>query len=127
MVQAVAWDGDVPVGRGMVLFPEHDGFSASAVREGCAEVRDVFVAPGHRNRGIATATMAVLEDAAREHGIVRIGLSVGMDDAALPARLLYQRLGYSHAHGPYLTSATLLGEDGPIPVGAVLNYLVKDL
>jgi GNAT superfamily N-acetyltransferase len=97
------------------------------VREDCAEVRDVFVAPGHRNLGLATAMMASLEDAAREHGMVRIGLSVGMDDAALPARLLYERLGYRHAHGPFLTSTNLLGEDGPIPVGAVMTYLVKDL
>jgi GNAT superfamily N-acetyltransferase len=127
MVQVVAWEGDVPVGRGMVLFPEHDEFSASAVREGCAEARDVFVAQAHRGRGIATAMMASLEDAAREHGMIRIGLSVGLDDAALPARILYERLGYRHAHGPFLTSANLLGEDGPIPVGAVLIYLVKDL
>ena len=127
MVQVVAWEGDVPVGRGMVLFPEHDEFSASAVREGCAEVRDVFVAPAHRGLGIATEIMASLEDAAREHGMMRIGLSVGLDDASLPARILYERLGYRHAHGPFLTSANLLGEDGPIPVGAVLTYLVKDL
>jgi len=127
MVQVVAWSGDLPTGRGMVLFPEHDEFSASAVREGCAEVRDVFVAPGHRNRGQATAIMAVLEDAARGQGKGRVGLSVGMDDAALPARLLYERLGYRHAHGPFLMGATLLGEDGPIPVGSVLNYLVKDV
>ena len=127
IVQVVAWERDAPTGRAMVLFPEHDEFSASAVREGCAEVRDVFVTPGHRNRGQATAMMAALEDAVREHGMGRIGLTVGMDDAALPARLLYEGLGYRHAHGPFLTSATLLGEDGPIPVGAVLTYLVKDL
>jgi GNAT superfamily N-acetyltransferase len=126
-VQVVAWERDVPTGRGMVLFPEHDEFSASAVREGCAEVRDVFVGPGHRNRGIATTIMAALEDAVREHGMGRIGLAVGLDDAALPARLLYGRLGYRHAHGPFMTSANLLAEDGPIPVGAVLTYLVKDL
>ena len=127
MVQVVAWEGDVPTGRGTVLFPEHDEFSDSAVREACAEVRDVFVAPGHRNRGQATAIMADLEGAVREHGMGRIGLAVGLDDAALPARLLYARLGYRHAHGPFVTSARLLGEDGPIPVGAVLTYLVKEL
>ena len=127
MVQVVAWEADLPTGRGMVLFAEHDEFSPSAVREGCAEVRDVFVAPGHRNCGQATEMMAALEDAVIAHGMGRIGLAVGLDDAALPARLLYERLGYRHAHGPFLTSATLLGEDGPIPVGAVLNYVVKDL
>jgi GNAT superfamily N-acetyltransferase len=127
MVQVIAWEQDVPTGRGMVLFPEHDEFSASAVREGCAEVRDVFVAPGHRNRGQATAMMTALEGAARDHGMGRIGLAVGLDDAAFAARLLYERLGYRHAHGPFLTSATLFSEDGPIPVGAVLDYLIKDL
>jgi GNAT superfamily N-acetyltransferase len=100
LVQVVAWEGDRPTGRGMVLFPEHDELSDSAVREGCAEVRDVFVAPGHRNRGQATEIMAALEDAVREHGMGRIGLAVGLDDAALPARLLYERLGYRQAHGP---------------------------
>lgn len=126
-MQVVAWEGDRPVGRGTVLFPEHGEFSDSAVREGCAEVRDVFVAPAWRNRGVATAIMASLEDAVRERGMARIGLSVGLDDAALPARLLFERLGYRHAHGPFVSSSTLFAEDGPIRVGAVLTYLVKDL
>ena len=54
LVQVIAWFGEVPGGRGMVLFPEHDEFSASAVREGCAEVRDVFVARPRRRLGVAT-------------------------------------------------------------------------
>jgi GNAT superfamily N-acetyltransferase len=61
LVQAVAWFDQVPGGRGMVLFPEHEEFSASAVREGCAEVRDVFVARPRRRLGVATALMDVLE------------------------------------------------------------------
>lgn len=126
-MQAVAWIDDLPVGRGMVLFPGHEEYSESAVRERCAEVRDVFVALAHRNRGRATAIMNMLEAIVRERGTARIGLSVGVDDAALPARLLYGRLGYEVAHGPYVTSANLLGEDGPVRVGAVLTYLVKEL
>ena len=55
LVEAIAWFGDAPGGRGMVLFPEHDEFSTSAVREGCAEVRDVFVARPRRRLGVATA------------------------------------------------------------------------
>jgi GNAT superfamily N-acetyltransferase len=127
VVQVVAWDGPTPVGRGMVLFPGHEEYSASAAREGCAEVRDVFVATVHRRRGAARAIMTALEEATRANGMRRIGLSVGLDDAAAPARALYERLGYARAHGPFLTSATLEGDDGPIAVGAVLVYLVKAL
>jgi len=32
-----------------------------------------------------------------------------------------------HAHGPYISSTTLDGDDGPMPVGSVLAFLVKDL
>ncbi len=123
----IAWFGEVPGGRGMVLFPEHDEFSASAVREGCAEVRDVFVARPRRRLGVATQMMALLEDAAREHGMLRVGLSVALDEDAAPARALYERLEYGHAHGPYVASSTLEGDEGPIPVGSVMDYLVKQI
>jgi len=111
----------------MVLFPEHEEFSTSAVREECAEVRDVFVVRPRRRLGVATGIMALLEDAARDRGMFRIGLSVALDEDAAPARALYDRLGYAHAHGPYVSSTTLEGDEGPIPVGAVMNYLVKEL
>jgi len=111
----------------MVLFPEHDEFSTSAVREGCAEVRDVFVVRPRRRLGVATALMQTLEDVARVGGMVRIGLSVALDDDAAPARALYERLGYLHAHGPFVSSTDLIGDDGPVAVGAVMNYLVKEL
>ena len=127
MVQAVAWVGETPVGRGMVLFPEHEEYSDSATREGCAEVRDVQVLEAHRRRGAATAIMRVLEEGAREQAFRRVGLSVSLDDEAAPARALYQRLGYRDAHGPFLMSTNLDGDDGPFPVGAVLTYLVREL
>jgi GNAT superfamily N-acetyltransferase len=127
LVQAIAWLADEPAGRGMVLFPEHDGYSDSARREGCAEVRDVTVLDRFRRRGVATATMGFLEDAAREAGFSRIGLSVGLDADAAPARALYERLGYAFAHGPFVTSMLLEGDDGAFPVGAVLTYLTKPL
>ncbi len=111
----------------MVLFPEHEEFSTSAVREGCAEVRDVFVSRPRRRLGVATALMEALEDAVRERGMARVGLSVSLDEEAAPARVLYERLGYVHAHGPFVSSTDLLGDDGPVAVGAVMNYLVKEL
>ena len=127
IVQIFAWDAGLPVGRGLVRFAGPEELSESAIREGCAEVRDVFVTPSYRRRGAATGIMAALEDAARRVGWKRIGLSVSLDEDAAPARALYSRLGYRRAHGPYVTSATLDADDGPMHVHAVLEYLVKDL
>ena len=127
MVQVIAWDGPVPVGRGMVLFAEHEGYSESAVREGCAEVRDVFVAPEHRRRGAARTMMGSLEAAARSAGWRRIGLHVAVGDDAAPARALYGRLGYRHAHGPFITGVTLAADDGPWHLQETLAYLVKEI
>ena len=110
----------------MVLFPAHEEYSISAGREGCAEVRDVFVLAEHRRRGVARMIMAALEAAALEAGMLRVGLTVSLDDEAAPARALYAGLGYRHAHGPFVTSTNLAGDDGPIPVGDVLDYLVRE-
>jgi GNAT superfamily N-acetyltransferase len=127
LVQAVAWFDRVPAGRGMVLFPEYEEYSTSAVREGCAEVRDVFVVRPRRRLGVATTLMDVLEDAVRSRGMHRVGLSVGLDEEAAPARALYERLGYRHAHGPFVSSTNLVGDEGPVAVGSVMDYLIKDL
>jgi GNAT superfamily N-acetyltransferase len=125
LVQALAWDGPSPVGRAMLLFPEHLEHSVSARREGCAEARDVFVPEPHRRRGLARALMRFLEEVAASRGLP-VGLSVShADRSAAPARALYASLGYRHAHGPFLTSARLDGDDGPILVGAILDYLVR--
>jgi GNAT superfamily N-acetyltransferase len=88
-------------------------------------VRDVFVEPARRREGVARAVMVLLEQIVRECGMARIGLSVSASEEAEPARRLYERLAYRHAHGPYISSVTLPGDDGPIPVGAVMNYLIK--
>ena len=128
LVQLVAWDADRPVGKAMVLFPEHEEWSVSAQRERCAEIRDVRVDANRRRRGIATAMIAALENAARDRGMSRIGMSVALDPEDEPARALYRRLGYAQAHGPFITSTDLWGDDGrAIPVGAAMRYLVKNL
>jgi GNAT superfamily N-acetyltransferase len=126
MVQVVAWDGDVPVGRGMVLFSEHEEYSDSATRERCAEVRDVFVLPERRRAGVARAIMRSLEDSARANGWSRIGLAVATSDDAQPARRLYETLSYGLAHGPFISSTSLASDDGPLPVGSAMTYLVKE-
>ena len=57
----------------MVLFPGCEEYSTSALREHCAEVRDVGVVESARRLGVATALMGALEDAVRERGMDRIG------------------------------------------------------
>jgi GNAT superfamily N-acetyltransferase len=127
LVQVVAWDYRTPLGRGMLLFAEDEDYSESAAREGCAEIRDLSVEEPYRRRGVATAVLASLEEAAKAAGYPRIGLSVSLDDEHAAARSLYERLGYVHAHGPFLITVMLDGDDGPFPVGDVVTYLVRDL
>lgn len=71
--------------------------------------------------------MAALEAGAERASWRRMGLAVPVDERAAPARALYRTLGYRFAHGPEVTSAALHGDEGPIVVGAVLTYLVKDV
>jgi GNAT superfamily N-acetyltransferase len=111
----------------MILFSEHEEYSDSATREGCAEVRDVFVVPERRRSGVARTLMRSIEDAARANGWSRIGLAVASSVDAEPARRLYEAMGYRFAHGPFISTTDLAGDDGPLPVGSVMSYLVKDL
>jgi len=54
--------------------------------------------------------------------------SLPSDEEHAPARALYESLGYRFAHGPFVTSTNLRGDDGrKIPVGAVMTYLVREL
>jgi GNAT superfamily N-acetyltransferase len=119
--------GRGPRRAGMVLFAEHEEYSVSATREGCAEVRDVFVVHERRRSGVATAIMQTLEESSIASGWSRIGLAVATSQDAGPARLLYGALWYRHAHGPFISSTDLASDDGLLPVGSVMTYLVKDL
>ena len=127
-MQVVAWDGERPVGKAMVLFPSHEEWSVSAERERCAEIRDVGVLEDHRRRGVATAMITSLEAAAIQRGMTMIGLSVALSDDDAAARTLYEKLLYTFAHGPFITSTDLHDDEGrPIHVGAVMSYLTKPL
>jgi len=127
-VQLVAWMGEEPAGRVMVVFPGHPEWSPSAYREGCPEIRDLGVAPEWRRRGIATALIAAAERETRSAGFSRLGLGVGLEGDYAAARSLYERLGYVFAHGPFVQAARLEADDGaPLPVAGVCTYLVKSL
>jgi len=127
-VQLVAWVGDIAVGRSMVVLPGHPEWSASAFREGCPELRDVGVADAWQRRGIGSRLIAASEGEAHAAGYERVGLGVGLDDSYQAARALYERWGYSFAHGPFVQAARLEDDDGVgIPVAGVCVYLVKRL
>jgi GNAT superfamily N-acetyltransferase len=128
LVQLVAWDDGRAIGKAMLLFPAYEEYSTSAEREHCAEIRDVGVVEEARRRGVASALIAAMEGEAAAAGMRRIGLTVAQGEEDAPARALYAKLGYLVAHGPFVTSTNLWADDGsPIPVGAVMAYLVREL
>jgi GNAT superfamily N-acetyltransferase len=127
-VQLVAWIGDEPAGKAMVVFPGHEEWSPSAYRERCPEIRDLEVSAAWTRRGIGTALVAAAEEEVRSAGFDRVGLGTGLEPSYAPARAMYERLGYRTAHGPFIQAARLEDDDGrPFPVAGVCVYLVKDL
>jgi GNAT superfamily N-acetyltransferase len=116
-IQLVAWAGDTPVGRSMLVLPGHPEWTISDLREGCPEIRDVGVAETWRRRGVGTAVVKAAIDE-----------TVGLDDAYGGAYALYERLGFDRAHGPYISSTRLEAEDGSwFSVAGAMVYLVRDL
>jgi GNAT superfamily N-acetyltransferase len=127
-VQLVAWAGEEPVGKAMVVYPGHEEWSPSAYREGCPEIRDLEVSRDRLRRGIGTALVGTSEDEARSAGFAKMGLGVGLEPSYAAARSMYERLGYRTAHGPFVAAARLEDDDGrPFPVAGVCVYLVKRL
>jgi GNAT superfamily N-acetyltransferase len=127
-VQLLAWSATEAVGRGMLVRAGHPEWSPSAYREGCPEIRDVGVAEHWRRRGVGSAIIRGLEDAAREAGADRIGLGVGLDEDYAAARSLYERWGYRFAHGPFIAAASLDRDDATtFPVAGVCEFRTKDL
>lgn len=111
----------------MLLLPGHEEWSISAHREGCAEVRDVYVVEHARRRGIASALMNESEGRARHDGFDKVGLTVSLDEQGAAARAMYRSLGYSKAHGPFVSSTSLATDLGLRPVFVVGLYLTKTL
>lgn len=60
-------------------------------------LNDLFVAPGSRGRGTATALMQAAADVARENDVAILQLETASDNAA--ARQLYEKLGWTLESG----------------------------
>jgi GNAT superfamily N-acetyltransferase len=73
--------------------------------EGLAEIKRVYVAPGSRKSGVATALLGAIEASAREHGVRRLVLETGL--AQPEAISFYQTMGYQRIpnYGHYKDSA----------------------
>jgi GNAT superfamily N-acetyltransferase len=92
---------------------------------GLPEVGDVFVAPAHRRRGVATELMAAAEceAAARGHARISLGHSIASD----AARRLYEGLGYRNAGlEPERVQGTVVMRGRTVEVDTLI-HLVKDL
>lgn len=61
-----------------------------------AYIRRVFVAPAHRERGVATALVASACRRAHERGAERASALVAVDNR--PSRTLFERLGFQARH-----------------------------
>jgi GNAT superfamily N-acetyltransferase len=84
----LAFDGERPVGTASLMFlPSLPRLGVEVVCDG--RVRNVYVEPTHRRRGIALALMRVVLDEAASANVDR--LTLGTSDQG---RALYERLGF---------------------------------
>jgi len=72
-------------------------------------IRDLYVAPQHRRRGIARALLRHVIDDARAAGASRLSLQTEVGNA--PALALYITAGFQPIHGLQLLSLTLTPGD----------------
>ena len=71
-------------------------------------VRDLYVDPAHRHRGVARALLDRISADARVDGAIRLALQT--DDRDTPARRLYERYGFTRVEGFVHMMLDLRGE-----------------
>jgi len=99
VVYLIAWNGGTPVGHALLKWKgATEEVVASALRDTCPDVEDLYVVEALRSRGVGSRLLAAAEDLARDRGYPQIGLSVAQDNNR--ARALYARLGYADAGLP---------------------------
>lgn len=81
------------------------GGGVKRLGDGLAEIKRMYVDPGHRGRGHARALLGALEDLARDLGYARVRLDTGAQQPH--ARALYLSAGYleidDYNGNPYAT------------------------
>jgi putative acetyltransferase len=79
-----AWDGDALLGVGALKRLSHDH----------GEVKSMHTAQSRRRRGVGTAILLHIVEAARARGLSRLSLETGSWPYFLPAREFYKRHGF---------------------------------
>lgn len=92
---AVAGNGDVAAGSGLIVMPWPPGPMTMEPR--CGFVFNVFTAPAHRKHGLARKMMDAIHEWCRAEGIERVVLN-----ASTFGRPLYQSLGYVDSGEPMM-------------------------
>ncbi len=78
-------DGGAPIGMGAFKPFEADH----------AEIKSMHVLAEYRGRGLSRLMLHHIIDAAQAAGILRLSLETGSQDMFLPARVLYERTGFT--------------------------------
>lgn len=111
-VYLVAWDGADPVGSGELEWAP------------IPELKNLQVAPSHRDHGVGTAIVTAAEVEAAPFGRIWIGVSEDNPDA----RRLYERLGFRPAGRTETYSYTYVAADGSKhSITETAEYLEKRL
>jgi GNAT superfamily N-acetyltransferase len=92
---AVASNGDVAAGSGLIVMPWPPGPVSMDPR--CGFVFNVYTEPAHRHHGLARRMMDVMHEWCRGHGIERVVLN-----ASTFGRPLYESMGYVAADEPMM-------------------------
>ena len=84
------WEGDELLGCGAIkeLDPKH------------AEIKSMKTSPNHLRKGVARKTLVHILEEAEKRGYERLSLETGSMDAFLPAKKLYESLGFVYC-GPF--------------------------
>lgn len=85
-----AWDGDLLLGCGALkeLDPAH------------GEIKSMRTPNALRRRGAGRAILAHIVDVAKQRGYTRLSLETGSMDEFIPARRLYESVGFTYC-GPF--------------------------
>ena len=92
---AVASNGDVAAGSGLIVMPWPPGPMTLDPR--CGFVFNVYTEPAHRKHGLARRMMEVMHEWCRAEGVERVVLN-----ASTVGHSLYQSLGYVETGEPMM-------------------------
>ncbi|MGC5628359.1 GNAT family N-acetyltransferase [Georgenia sp. Z1344] len=91
----VAWDGEEPLGSGLVRWTGPVGENAAAAFPSAVEICHLQVREGARGRGVGTAIIHRAEVLVVDAGAVTVAVGVSVDNPG--AERIYERLGYRRA------------------------------